>query len=217
MRLMDDVLRPFTKSFVVVYLDDIVIFNRTCEENMRHIQQVLNTLLQHKLYANLEKFSFVMNVVQELGYTVDEHGEHVDLAKIQFIRDGPTLTTLTDLRRFLRLANFYRRFVLGFSHIAWALIQGTKGGCRANFMWGKEKKREFNDLKDCLCSSPILSLHNLQQPFEIETDASNYDVGAVLTQQGHLVEYHSETLSDTVKKYSTHENEIYSIVKSYRQ
>jgi hypothetical protein len=107
MGLMDDVLRPFTKSFVVLYLDDILIFNRTWEENMRHIQQVLNTLRQHKLYANLEKCSFGMNMVQYLGYIVDEHGVHVDLAKIQIICDYPAPTTLTKVLIFLGLANFY--------------------------------------------------------------------------------------------------------------
>jgi hypothetical protein len=87
MRLMDDVLRPFTNSFVVVYLDDILIFNKTWEEHMKHIQWVLGTLWKHKLYANLEKCSFNMNKVQYLGYIVDEHAVHVDPAKIQFIRD----------------------------------------------------------------------------------------------------------------------------------
>jgi hypothetical protein len=87
MRLMDDVLRPFTNSFVVVFLDDILIFNRTWEEHMQHIQHVLSTLQEHKIYANLEKCSFGMNMLQYLGYIIDEHGVHVDLAKIQVIRD----------------------------------------------------------------------------------------------------------------------------------
>jgi hypothetical protein len=87
MRLMDDVLRPFTNSFVVVYFDDILIFRRLWEEHMQHIQQVLSTLRQHKLYANLEKFSFGMNMVQLLGYIIDEHVSHVDPAKIQVIHD----------------------------------------------------------------------------------------------------------------------------------
>jgi hypothetical protein len=87
MRLMDDVLRPFTNSFVVVYLDDILIFNKTWEEHMRHIQQVLSTPQQHKLYDNLEKCSFGMNMVQYLGYIIDEHGVHVDPADIQVIHD----------------------------------------------------------------------------------------------------------------------------------
>jgi hypothetical protein len=121
MRLMDDVLRPFTNSFVVVYLDEILIFSKMWEEHMRHIEQVLSTLRKHKLYANLEKFSFGINMLQYLGYIVDEHGVHVDPAKIQFIRDWLAPTTLTELWSFLGLANFYRQFVLGFSHIAWAL------------------------------------------------------------------------------------------------
>jgi hypothetical protein len=107
MRLMDDVLRPFTNSFLVVYLDDILIFSETWEEHMQHIQQVLSTLPKHKIYANLEKCSFGMNKIQYLGYIVDEHGVHVDPTKIQFIPDWPTPTTLVELRSFLGLANFY--------------------------------------------------------------------------------------------------------------
>jgi hypothetical protein len=96
MRLMDDVLRPFTNSFVVVSLDHILIFNRTWEENMWHIQQVFSTLRQHKLYANLEKISFGMNRVEYLGYIVDEHGVHVDPINIQVIHDWLAPTTLID-------------------------------------------------------------------------------------------------------------------------
>ena len=81
-----------------------------------------------------------MNRVQYLGYIVDEHGVHVDPAKIQFIRDWPAMTTLTELQSFLGLANFYRRFMLGFSHIAWALNQVTKGGIREMFAWWKEQQ-----------------------------------------------------------------------------
>jgi hypothetical protein len=88
---------------------------------------------QHKLYANLEKCSFHMNKAQYFGYIVDEHGVHVDLAKIQVIADWPAPTTLTELHSFLGLANFCRRFVLGFSHIAWDLGQVTKGGGKASF------------------------------------------------------------------------------------
>jgi hypothetical protein len=145
----------------------------------------LSTLQQHKLYANLEKFSFGMNKVQYLGYIVDENGVHLDPAKIQVIHDWPTSTTLTELWIFLGLANFYRRFMLGFSHIAWALSQVTKGGGREKFMWGKEKQQAFDDLKHRLYSALVLSLPNLQQPFKIETDASDYVVGVVLTQHDH--------------------------------
>jgi hypothetical protein len=141
MSLMDDVLRPFTKSFVVVYLDDILIFNITWEEHMHHIQQVLCTLRKHKLYANLEKFSFGMNMVQYLSYIVDEHGVHVDPNKVQVICEWISLMTLIELQSFLGLTKFYQWFVLGFSHISCALSQVTKGGGRVNFMWEKAQQR----------------------------------------------------------------------------
>jgi hypothetical protein len=133
MRMMDDILRPFTNYFVVVYLDDILIFRRTWEDHLQHIEEVLCTLRQHKLYANLEKCAFGMKEIQYLGYIVNEQGVHVDPAKIQVIHDWPTPRTITELCSFLGLANFYRRFVLGFSNIAWALSNVTKGGAKVKF------------------------------------------------------------------------------------
>jgi hypothetical protein len=158
MRLMDNILHPFTNSFVVVYIDDILIFNKNWVEHLQHIQQVLHTLRQHKPYDNLEKSSFTMNRVQYLGYIIDEHGVHVDPEKIQVICDWSTPTTLTELRSFLGLANFYRRFVLGFSHIEWALNQVTKGGGKAKFVNGKSQQA-FDDLKKsgALNSSTLLN------------------------------------------------------------
>ena len=135
-RMMDDILWPFTNTFVVVYLDDILIYNKTWAEHLQHIQEVLHTLGQHKLYANLEKCSFSMDRVDYLGYIIDKHGVHVDTTMIQVIRDWLAPTTLTELRNFLALANFYHRFVFGFSHISWALSQITRGGGKEKFVWG---------------------------------------------------------------------------------
>jgi hypothetical protein len=104
--------------------------------------------------------------------------------------------------------------MLGFSHIAWALIQITRGGGKAKFAWGRSQKHAFDNLKQRLCSTPIISLPDLQHPFEIETNAQDYAVGTILTQHGHLVAYHSETLSDVVRKYPTYDKEMYSIVKA---
>ena len=146
-----------------------------------------------------------MDKVHYLGYIIDQHGVHVDPTKIQVIRDWPAPTTLTELRSFLVLANFYRRFVLGFSNIAWALSQINKGGGKAKFAWGQSQQQVVNDLKQRLCSSPILSLPDLQQPFKIETYSLDYVVGTVLSQHGHPLAYHSETLSDVVCKYPTYD------------
>jgi hypothetical protein len=133
MRLMDGIQWPFTNSFVVVYLYDILIFSQTWEEHLHHIRQVLQTPRQHKLCANLEKCTFGITQVQYLVYIINERGVHVDPAKIQVIRDWPAPTTLTELHRFLGLSNFYRKFVFGFSHITWPLSQVTKGGAKGKF------------------------------------------------------------------------------------
>jgi hypothetical protein len=107
--------------------------------------------------------------------------------------------------------------MLGFSHIAWALSQITRGGAKVKFVWGWSQKQVSDDLKQCLCSSPVLSLLDLQHPFEIKTYASDYVVGDILTQHDHPMAYHSETLSDFVYKYPTYDKEMYSIMKAYRQ
>jgi hypothetical protein len=158
-----------------------------------------------------------MDMVHYLGYIIDNHGVHVDPSKIQFIHDWPAPSTLTELRSFLGLSNFYCRFVFGFSHISWALNQVTKGGGKETFVWGRSQQQSFDDLKKGLCSTPVLSLLDLQQPFEIETDASDYVVGVILTQHVHPVAYHSETLSYVVHKYPNYDKEMYSIVQAYRQ
>ena len=137
---------------------------------------------QDKLCANLEKCTFGMTQVQYLGYIIDERGVHVDPTKIQVILDWLAPTTITELRRFLGLANLYRRFVLGFSHITWPLSQVTKGGVKEKLCCLESQQKAFKELKNHLCSAPVLTLPDLQQPFEIETDASDYAIGAVLTQ-----------------------------------
>jgi len=104
--------------------------------------------------------------------------------------------------------------VLRFSHIIWPLSQVTKGGAKANFFWSESQQKAFIELKYRLCTTPVLALPDLQQPFEVETDASDYAIGAVLTQHGHPMAYHSETLLETVWKYPTYDKEMYSIVQA---
>jgi len=157
-----------------------------------------------------------MTQIQYLGYIIDEQGVHVDPTNIQVVRDWPSPTTLMELYNFLGLANFYRRFVLGFSHITWPLSQVTKGGAKEKFFWSESQQKAFTKLKNHLCSAPVLTLPDLQQPFEVETNSFDYAIGAVLTQHGHPVAYHSETLSNTFRKYPTYDKEIYSIVHAYQ-
>jgi hypothetical protein len=103
-----------------------------------------------------------MTQVQYLGYIIDERGLYVDPKKIQFIRDWPSTTTLTEIRNFLGLANFYYRFVLRFSHITWRLSQVTKGGAKEKLFWSESQQKAFRELKRHLCSALVLTLPDLQ-------------------------------------------------------
>jgi hypothetical protein len=149
-----------------------------------------------------------MQRIQYLGYIIDEKCVHVDPSKIQVIRDWLATNKLIELRNFLGFANCYCRFVLGFSHITWALIQVTKGGSKANLVLAMSQQKSFKDFKFHLFSALVLILTDLQQPFEIETDASYYVISAVLTQHGNPVAYHNETLSDVVHIYPTYDKDM---------
>ena len=121
MRLMDDVLLPFLDSFIIVYLDDILIFSNSWEEHMGHTQQVLEKLRAHNLQANMETCDFSMHSVSYLGFIIDEHGFKMDPSKIEVLRDWKRPTNIHELRSFLGLANFYRKFTRGLSEIAHSL------------------------------------------------------------------------------------------------
>ena len=106
----------------------------------------------------------------------------MDLAKIQVIQDWLAPTTLIEIRNFLSLENFYRMFMLGFSHITWPLSQVTKEGEKEKLFWFEAQQKAFTELKYCLCATQMFTLLDLQHPFEIETNASHYAIGVVLTQ-----------------------------------
>ena len=147
----------------------------------------------------------LMNNIKYLGYVIDYAGIHFDPEKLQILKYWPIPQNIHELRSFLGLANFYRRFILGFSHISWSLNQLTKGNGKTIFKWTPTQQQSFKQIKNKLCTALVLVLPDLHQPFEIETDASDYALSVVITQSDLLVMFHSETFSDTVKMYSTHE------------
>ena len=120
---------------------------------------------------------------------MDENVVPMDPANIQGIPNWPTPTTIIELDSFLVLTNFYHGFILGVSHIIWPLIKVIRGGSKAKFFLGASQQKSFEDLKQCLCSTTLLTLLELQQPFEIEIDSSNYAIDTFLTQHGHQVNF----------------------------
>ena len=212
MRLMNEVLRAFIGRFVVVYFDDILIYSKFFDEHMVHLRAVFNALRDARLYGNLEKCTFCTDRVSFLGYVVTPQGIEVDEMKIEAIKSWPVPQTITQVRSFLGLAGFYRRFVKDFSTIAAPLHELTKKG--AVFQWGKAHEESFVTLKDKLTHAPLLQLPNFGKTFELECDASGVGIGGVLMQDGKPVAYSSEKLHGPVLNYSTYDKEFYALVRS---
>ena len=214
MRMMNQVLRPFTGSFVVVYFDDILIYSQSKEEHLSHLWQVLITLQANKLYVNLKKCSFCTNKILFLGFIVGEKGIEVDEEKVRAIRDWPTPRTVTDVRSFHGLATFYRRFVRNFSTITAPITDCLKKG---KFQWGPKQDESFSAIKSKLCSAPVLALPDFDKVFEVECDASGIGVGAVLSQEKRPIAFFSEKLSDSRQKWSTYDQEFYAVIRALRE
>lgn len=164
MRLMNEVLRPFLGKFIVVYLDDILVYSRKVEEHLDHLRQLFEVLREQRLYGKLEKCSFLMHEVRFLGYIVGRQGVKVDPAKVEAIRTWPTPTTITQVRSFHGLASFYRRFVRNFSTVMSPITDCTK---KEVFTWTREAQRAFEDIKKGMFNPPILKLPDFNKPFEV--------------------------------------------------
>ena len=211
MRLMNEVLKTFLGRFVVVYLDDILVYSRSKDEHMLHLKQVFDTLRAQKLFGNKEKCSFVVENVMFLGYVVSKEGVSVDQAKIDAIKSWPSPKNISEVRSFHGLASFYRRFIKDFSTITTPITSCLKKGA---FTWGVEVEKAFEVIKDRLCNAPVLALPDFSQPFEVECDASGVGIGAVLIQGKRPIAYFSEKLGGARLNYCTYDKEFYAIVRA---
>jgi len=212
MRLMNHVLTNFIGKFVVVYFDDILIYSSNIDEHLHHLRLVFDVLRNEKLYANAKKCSFCLDKVVFLGFVVSSKGVQVDEEKIKAIRDWPIPKNVSEVRSFHGLASFYRRFVPNFSTIAAPLNELVKKNVA--FEWKKKHEHAFSELKDRLCSAPLLSLPNFDKTFEIECDASGVGIGAVLMQEKRPIAYFSEKLHGAALNYSTYDKEMYALVRA---
>lgn len=212
MRLMNHVLRRFIGKFVVVYFDDILIYSKTLNEHVVHLELVLATLREEKLYANLSKCTFCVNEVIFLGFVVNTNGLRVDEAKVKAITDWPIPTNVTEVRSFHGLASFYRRFVKDFSTKAAPLNELVKKNVK--FEWGEAQQGAFDLLKHELTNAPVLALPDFSKTFELECDASGIGIGAVLLQEGRPIAYFSEKLNGATLNYPTYDKELYAVMRA---
>ncbi|XP_057849726.2 uncharacterized protein LOC131060503 [Cryptomeria japonica] len=217
MCLMNEVLKPFLHQFVVVYLDDILIFSGSKEEHLQHLDQVLRKLHEEGLRINLEKCSFLQEELVFLGFVISTGSLKMDPSKVEAILNWPAPTTATEVKSFHGLCSFYRKFIRNFSGICAPLMDTIKGGRKCVFQWTKEANESFELLKRKISEQPVLVLPDFYKVFVVECDASNKAIGGVLSQDGRPVAFFSEKLNEAKQKYSTYDHELYAMVQSLRK
>lgn len=217
-RLMDRILEEL--PFVRVYMDDVIIFSKTLEEHLDHVRLVLERIAKHKLKIKVSKCSFAQDEVSLLGHIVGKDGVRTDPKKLEAIQKLEVPKTVTQIRSFLGMAGYYRRFIYGYADIAAPLHEATSKNVR--YSWDERKQQAFEKLKEALISPPVLSYPDFEKPFIVETDASKVAVGAVLCQRGedgkvHPIEYASRTMTAAERGYSACEQESLAVVFALRK
>ncbi|GJX11263.1 putative reverse transcriptase domain-containing protein [Tanacetum coccineum] len=170
MDLMNRVCKPYLDKFVIVFIDDILIYSHNKEEHANHLRIILELLKKEKLYAKFSKCDFWIHIVQFLGHLIDNQGLHVDPAKIEAVKNWTSPTTPTKIRQFLGLAGYYQRFIKDFSKIAKSLTELTQKNKK--YIWGEDQESTFKLLKQMLCEAPILALPEGNDDFVVYYDAS---------------------------------------------
>ncbi|KAL5007119.1 hypothetical protein ScPMuIL_015925, partial [Solemya velum] len=217
-RLMERVLSGLHWKICLIYIDDIIIYSQTFDQHMDRIQQVLDCLHEAGLKLKPQKCHLFKTEVLYLGFIVNNAGVKTDPDKIERIRSWPTPCNITDVRSFLGLCCYYRKFVDNFSDIAVPLYNLTKKNTR--FHWDKQCQEAFNTLKVALQESVILQYPQFDQPFILDTDSSDHSSGAILSQlhegEEKVISYYSTTHSAPERKYSVTRKELLAVIKAIK-
>jgi hypothetical protein len=213
--VMNNVFRDMLDKFVLIYLDDILIYSRTPEEHAEHLQAVLQRLLEHDLKAKLSKCEFFKPNVKFLGHIVGEQGTQVDPDKVAVVKNWPRPKTPGDVRSFLGLANYFRKFIQGFAELARPLQKLTTGSSVG--VWGQAEEDSFQGIKAALTEAPVLAMPDNAKDFVLVADASKHSLGAVLLQEGHPVAFYSSAMTKAELAYHTTEQELLAVLRSMEQ
>ena len=217
--MMFKVLDPVLDKWVVVYLDDILIYSKTKAEHLAHIRSVLTLLRKNGLYAKLSKCSFMQEETEFLGHVISKDGIHTNAGLVKAIREWPRPSKQKDVQQFVGLAQFYQQYINNFAHIALPLTALLGEG--VEFSWDDDKERAFTALKDAISKAPVLRIFDPDLATTVETDASGFALGAVLFQtdehgESRPVAFTSRKLNSAEQNYPTHEQELLAVVHALR-
>ena len=209
-RMMDSALRGLIGKICFVYLDDIVVFGRTLKEHNENLITFFERLRATGLKLQPDNCECLHPELEYLGHLITENGVEPNPNKLEAVKNFKKPINAKDVRSFLGLGGYYRKFIKNFSTIAKPLTDLTKKD--HTFDWTPKCEESFQKIKNCLCSAPVLKFPDYQEQFILTTDASNVGLGAILSQKGHPIHYVSRVLTEPEKNYSTTEKELLAIV-----
>ena len=211
---MNSIFQPLLRKCVIVFFDDILIYSPTLESHGVHLAAVLALLRDHQFFVKLSKCSFCSNSVEYLGHIISDGLLKADPAKLEAMSAWPTPTNVKQLRGFLGLTGYHRRFIAHYAMIAAPLTDLLK---KDSFVWTDAATAAFNVLKTAMTTAPVLRLPDFSLPFCIETDALETGIGAVLLQSDHPLAFFSKKLGPRRKVASTYHKELYAIVEAVQK
>jgi hypothetical protein len=214
MYLMNSVFMPELDKFVVVFIDDILIYSKTEEDHADHLRVVLQRLRDHRLYAKFSKCEFWLDNVKFLGHTISSEGISVDPTKVQEVMDWKPPTLVHQIRSFLGLAGYYHRFIPDFSKIAKPMTELLKKEIK--FHWDDKCEEAFHTLRKLLTTAPVLAQPDCTKPFDIYCDASRIGLGCVLMQNNRVIAYASRALRNHEQNYPTHDLELAAVIHALK-
>lgn len=212
--LMNSIFKPLLRKFVSVCFDDILIYNKSWEDHVQHVDKVLQLLEAQQLYAKPSKCFFGVQEVEYLGHIVSHEGVKADPNQIKAIKEWRIPTTLRHLRGFLGLTGYYRKFVKNYGRIAAPLMTLLK---KDAFSWTLEATKAFEDLKQVMCIAAVLATPDFSKAFIVECDASGNGIGVVLMQEGRLVAFESRLIKGKNLHKPIYETEMLAILHASKK
>ncbi len=209
--LMNDIFREWLDDFVVVHIDDILIYSGSLEEHVEHLRKVFQKLRENKLYAKFEKCKFEVTEVDFLGHRITQKGLKMDDHKVKAILDWESPKSVPALKSFLGLASYYCKFIKNFAKMAAPLTNLLKKFA-GTYEWDGTCDKAFETLKGILVKTLMLKLPNFDKDFEIHSVASDFAIGGILVQEGRLVAFEKKKLNETKRKWPTHEKEMWAVI-----
>jgi hypothetical protein len=219
--VINSALHEYLGIFVTAYLDDVLVYSSgTLEEHVEHVRKVLRKLKEYKLYLQPGKCEFHTKETEFLGFIISTEGVKMNPKKIQTVQEWPKPNTVKDVQSFLGFANYYRKFIKDYSKITAPLTEITKK--EVGFKWEQEHQEAFDRIKQIFLEAPVLEMYDPRRPTRVETDASDYALGAVLSQQcpdgkWRPVFYHSRKFSGAELNYDVHDKELLGVVDAFEQ